>query len=105
MSELWTQGLIVSAVGLVVTFAALGLLIGLMVLLVRLFPTKMPAAETAVPPVAQTTHPSEPDKAALVAAIAAALALAQRTQNQQLGHGLEADHSPWWYKDKARDRG
>ncbi len=107
MSELWSQGLLVSVVGLAVTFAALGLLIGLMALLTRLFPAEAAVVETAVSTPTSPPQPfptAEPDNAAIAAAIATALTLARREQDQQLGHGLETDRSPWWYKDKARNR-
>ncbi len=109
MNELWIQGLLVSLVGLAVTFAALGLLIGLMALLMRLFPAEAVAGESAVSlpvdPVPPVKTIPEPDQVAIAAAIATAIALAHRDeQDQQLGHGLEGDRGPWWYKGSARER-
>lgn len=108
MNELWSQGLWVSAAGLAVTFAALGLLIGLMALLTRLFPAPVPVKDTAVAtptePATPETPPALDNEAAVAAAIATALALARHEQERQLGQSLESDHGPWWYTDKARAR-
>ncbi len=65
---------------LAVTFAALGLLIGLMALLMRLFPAEVVAGETAVSlpvdPVPPAKTVPEAEDAAETAAIAAAIATA-----------------------------
>lgn len=91
-------GLIVSAVGLLVTFTALGVFIGVIVLLQKLFPPKKEAEEsTEVQPVAAIAEASSETKESdetLVAVLAAAAYLRSR-RSGQLGSSLMAGPGPY----------
>ena len=89
-------GLVISAVGLLVTFSALGIFIGVMVLLQKLFPVKEEKAEIAV----EETKPAEiiTQAESGFEEIAAALAAVSylRTQRAgQLGASLLAGPGPY----------
>ena len=89
-------GLVISAVGLLVTFSALGIFIGVMVLLQKLFPVKEEKAEIAV----EETKPIEiiTEAESGFEEIAAALAAVSylRTQRAgQLGASLLAGPGPY----------
>lgn len=76
-------GLLISAVGLLVTFTALGIFIGVMVLLQKLFPVKEEKAETAI----EETKPVEivTGVESGVEEIAAALAAVSYLRSQRAG--------------------
>lgn len=107
MTNLLGQGIQISLIGLGLTFAALGLLIGMIWLLQRLFPapavteettTSSPSSEAEAP-----THTTEPDdeigEEELIAVIAAAIAYAHTDfyPNPALGDTLAGGPGPWWY--------
>lgn len=81
-------GLMVSAIGLIVTFSALGVFIGVIVLLQKLFPPKQEAKEEQ-PAAAMSDVSSDTDDSdeALVAVLAAAAYLRSR-RSDQLGSAL-----------------
>lgn len=91
-------GLMVSAIGLIVTFSALGVFIGVIVLLQKLFPPKPEAKASVVEqPVAanaETTQENEDSDEALVAVLAAAAYLLSR-RSGQLGSTLLAGPGPY----------
>jgi Na+-transporting methylmalonyl-CoA/oxaloacetate decarboxylase gamma subunit len=76
-------GLLISAVGLLVTFSALGIFIGVMVLLQKLFPVKEEKAETTV----EETKPVEitTEVESGVEEIAAAVAAVSYLRSQRAG--------------------
>ena len=80
------EGLIISLVGLSLTFTALALFIGVIAALKRFFPA-------AVEP-----EPEPADQADVVAAIAGALAYWQSSGPEAgaLGKALEEGRGPWW---------
>lgn len=90
-------GLMVSAVGLIVTFTALGIFIGVIVLLQKLFPVKKEAAieptiaTHSVKPITETEQDSDE---ALVAILAAAVYLRAR-RSDQLGSALLIGPGPY----------
>ena len=89
------SGLVISAVGLIITFTALGIFIGVIVLLQKLFPPK--AQEEVieeVQPVAAITEESSDSDEAVVALLAAAAYLRSRRSNQ-LGSALVTGHGPY----------
>jgi len=95
-----TQGLIVSGLGLLITFASLGLLIGIITLLNKLFPYKEEAAEgeeesVEIVPVLESTTESG-DEAELAAVISAALTAARSQSGSSLGASLMESRSPFW---------
>jgi Na+-transporting methylmalonyl-CoA/oxaloacetate decarboxylase gamma subunit len=91
-------GLLVSAIGLLVTFTALGVFIGVIVLLQKLFPPKPEADESVeeqpVAAIAEATQKSDDSDEALVAILAAAAYLRSR-QSGQLGSTLLAGPGPY----------
>ncbi|MRS03740.1 hypothetical protein EG832_11055 [bacterium] len=91
-------GLMVSAIGLIVTFSALGVFIGVIVLLQKLFPPKPEAEETAkeqpVVVMSEASKESEDSDEALVAVLAAAAYLRSR-RSGQLGSTLLAGPGPY----------
>jgi Na+-transporting methylmalonyl-CoA/oxaloacetate decarboxylase gamma subunit len=84
-------GLIVSAVGLIVTFTALGVFIGVIVLLQKLFPPKKEAEEAVeeqpVAAMSEASTENNDSDEALVAVLAAAAYLRSR-RSDQLGSAL-----------------
>lgn len=91
-------GLIVSAVGLLVTFTALGVFIGVIVILQKLFPPK-PEAEEAeeeqpVAAIAEASSETNESDETLVAVLAAAAYLRSR-RSGQLGSSLMAGPGPY----------
>ncbi|MDO8971949.1 MAG: OadG family transporter subunit [Saprospiraceae bacterium] len=90
-------GLMVSAIGLIVTFTALGVFIGVIVLLQKLFPVKKEAiseAVTATEPLNIVTAKEEDSDEALVAILAAAVYLRSR-RSDQLGSALLTGPGPY----------
>ncbi|PKN97700.1 MAG: hypothetical protein CVU42_14790 [Chloroflexi bacterium HGW-Chloroflexi-4] len=91
-------GLMVSAIGLIVTFSALGVFIGVIVLLQKLFPPKPEAQESAVEApvaaIAESAQESDNSDEALVAVLAAAAYLRSR-RSGQLGSTLLAGPGPY----------
>ncbi len=98
MPELIKQGLQISALGMGLTFAALGLLILAMFLLERLFRVR----ETVEPPEGEATPVA--DQGEIVAAIAAALHHFQENNGRSpnLGANLEQGRGAWWRANAAR---
>ena len=98
-TELLLDGLTLSALGLGITFTALGLLIGLIYLLQALFsPKPKPAPVVAATPVQSGESQTEIEKLAVAMAIATCLLeddLAEAA-NQSLGQSLERGHGRWW---------
>ena len=90
-------GLMVSLVGLTVTFFALFIFIGVILLLQKLFPPKTEKAEVEEVAPAQITADASDDESseeAMVAAIAAAAYLRAR-RSDQLGAALLAGPGPY----------
>ena len=84
-------GLMVSAIGLIVTFTALGVFIGVIVLLQKLFPpkpeTRVSVVEQPVVAISEGTSQSDDSDEAMVAVLAAAAYLRSR-RSDQLGSTL-----------------
>jgi len=84
-------GLMVSAVGLIVTFTALGVFIGVIVVLQKLFPPKKEAEESVedqpVAAMSEASTENNDSDEALVAVLAAAAYLRSR-RSGQLGSAL-----------------
>jgi Na+-transporting methylmalonyl-CoA/oxaloacetate decarboxylase gamma subunit len=96
------QGLVLSGIGIVITFSALGILILIILLLKRMFPVRG-AAET--PDYSDSTgegkDQSDRERLKTVAAAAAAGAISlQKRKNQARGLGevLETPPGNWWFK-------
>lgn len=93
------QGLLISLLGLLLTFLALGLLILTIVVLQRLFnPTSAAPAEPEPPSARQSEDDSE-----LAAAIAAAVLLLKKETrlSSALGSTLETGPGRWWQQGQA----
>jgi Na+-transporting methylmalonyl-CoA/oxaloacetate decarboxylase gamma subunit len=88
------QGLLISLLGLMLTFLALGMLILTIVVLQRLFKPKPAVSPKSVP---NGTDPGEGD-AELAAAMAAAILLlrAKDRRSSALGSTLENGPGRWW---------
>lgn len=99
MTELLEQGLILSALGLGLTFTGLALLVVLMILLERIFRSRKlvpdaPATDAPKPAsLARDTHDEE-----IVAAIATALTYVRSLEISQgnIGAALEEGRGRWW---------
>ena len=91
-------GLAVSGIGLSITFLALLVFIGVIILLQKLFPPKPEIEETAVEAVASEEKPiltkKNDDEAAIAVAIAAAAYMRSR-RSGQLGATLLAGPGPY----------
>jgi hypothetical protein len=100
------QGLILSGIGIVITFSALGILILLIVMLKIIFPTgqavrKFDTETGEIPGEDQFTR----ERKRKIAAAAAASALSlQKDKNQSRGLGqvLESPPGNWWHKKLDR---
>ena len=107
MSEL-TQGLTISGFGILITFSALGILIGLIVLLKVLFPFKAETVPLERPDAVSSPTPSEEREDLLKQAAAVGVSvLIQKYGSGQgdLGKLLEEPVSDWWGKGLDRVHG
>ncbi len=100
------QGLILSGVGIVITFSSLGILILLIVLLKTIFPTGQAVRKSKteieeIPGEDQTDRERKQKIAAAAAAVALSL---QKDKNQTRGLGqvLESPPGNWWHKKLDR---
>ena len=105
MDAIW-QGLSLSALGIGLTFAALGLLILAMFLLERIFRTRrlIPEERSPEEPPAASTSARDMREEEVVAAIAIALAHLRSLDMSRsgLGEALEAGPGPWGMKHITR---
>ena len=106
MSDLLLQGLTISVIGISLTFAALGILILMMFLLVRLFPVKQEKNDISRPvePIKSDASRRSVKEEEITAAIAAALSYfrARDLERSGLGETLETPPAPWWVMGQAR---
>jgi Na+-transporting methylmalonyl-CoA/oxaloacetate decarboxylase gamma subunit len=95
------QGLLISLLGLMLTFLALGMLILTIVILQRLF-NPLPALPSMPGSVAGA--PSDVDEEAVAAIAAAVLVLRTRDRRSStLGRALEAGPGRWWQGPQTSD--
>ena len=99
MSDLLQQGLILSAFGMGLTFAGLGLLVVLMIVLARVFRTRKlvpDAVPTDAPKSASLARDTRDEET--IAAIATALTYLRGLDVSQghIGTSLEKGHGRWW---------
>ena len=108
MSELG-QGLSLSGVGILITFCALGILIGLIVLLKVLFPNRDEVSKTMAAPTASSSAGSPEREAILKKAAGAGVAVLMKKGNRSregsLGKLLETPVAGWWRKGVDRVQG
>jgi sodium pump decarboxylase gamma subunit len=95
------QGLTIMMMGLGITFGALIIFIGLIMLLKRLFPAKQkvdPASEKATAPKAAGPQTRDTTEEEIAIAITVALAhlYSQELCRSNLGVDLEQGPGPWW---------
>ena len=107
MSNVIIQGLILSVVGMGLTFLALGILILVMVLLDRFFSDKKEVASDEAKPTEKSTVSSlagDPVDEEIVAAIAVAIAQVRTLELCEVGLGstLEGAPSRWWHTGRAQ---
>jgi sodium pump decarboxylase gamma subunit len=96
LSSDFSTGLVVSGVGLLITFTALLIFIGVIMALKAIFPYKEEAGEDEVEEV--TAAVSDGNDEELAAAIAAVLHLRKR-RSSQLGSALSEGKSSFWTSD------
>ena len=100
------QGLILSGIGIVITFSSLGILILLIVLLKTIFPAGQAGRkdETEIPEIPGGDESDRGRKQKIAAAAAAvALSLAKdKDQSGGLGQVLESPPGNWWHKKLDR---
>ncbi len=100
MSEL-SQGLVVSALGISITFFALALFILVMIVLQKLFPAEQ-VGEQAVEEVGTPAGTIEivdetvVEEEEVAVAIAVAIACLKQRRQSQLGAALSQGRGPWW---------
>ncbi len=106
MSDLLLQGLTISIIGISLTFAALGILILMMMLLVRLFPVKKEKNDISRPvePIKSDASRRSVEEEEIAAAIAAALSYFRSLEigRSGLGETLERDPAPWWVMGQVK---
>lgn len=100
------QGLILSGIGIVITFSSLGILILLIVLLKAIFPTGQAVrkVETETEKISREDQ-SDRERKQKIAAAAAAYALSlekDKNQSRGLGQVLESPPGNWWHKKLDR---
>ncbi len=105
MSDL-SQGLIVSVLGISITFLALALFILVMVVLQKLFPykdEKVEALEEVGTPAGtiEIVNETVVEEEEVAAAVAVALAYFKQRRQSQLGAALAQGHSAWWSAHRA----
>lgn len=103
MTELIKQGLQVSALGMGLTFAALGLLIVTMLLLERLFRVPEPQ-ETEDEVIVTAVPPTEENEVAVAIAVALSHLQAKANTSSNLGANLETGRGAWWQLSHTRHR-
>ncbi len=106
MSPLLTQGLVISALGLGLTFAALGVFIVVILGLQRAFAPRPGRPEPAAPPPAPSLDARDAEGEALAAAVVIALShlRSQELCESGLGEALTASRSPWWRPITSQSR-
>jgi len=100
------QGLILSGIGIVITFSSLGILILLIVLLKAIFPTgqSVRKIKTGTEEISREEQ-YDRERKQKVAAAAAAVALSlekDKNQSRGLGQVLESPPGNWWHKKLDR---
>ena len=92
------QGFAIMIMGLGITFTALGLFIGLILLLERIFPPKLEAEEEVEvwPAISQMERDTTEEEIAAAIAIALAHLYSYELCRSDLGIDLESGHGPWW---------
>jgi Na+-transporting methylmalonyl-CoA/oxaloacetate decarboxylase gamma subunit len=94
------QGFAIMIMGLGITFTALGLFIGLILLLERIFPPKSEVEEEGEvevrPLVSQMERDTSEEEIAAAIAIALAHLYSYELCRSDLGIDLESGHGPWW---------
>lgn len=97
MSTLFSQGLVISGLGLGLTFAALGLFILVILGLQRLFAAQPAKPEPVQPaPAPVSARDSEAEEIAAAICIALSHLRALEICESGLGQTLEAGRGPWW---------
>jgi Na+-transporting methylmalonyl-CoA/oxaloacetate decarboxylase gamma subunit len=97
MADLLKQGLEISALGMGLTFAALAMLILMMIVLERLFRPKAAAGQdTPAPSIMTSTDHSEEEEIAAAIGVAYSYLQNDTTPQQSLGSTLEAGRGAWW---------
>jgi len=100
------QGLILSGIGILITFSALGILILLIVLLKIFFPPSQVVRkyETEIPAKPGEDQSDRERKRKIAAAATAAALSLQKDKNQSggLGQVLESPPGNWWHKKLDR---
>ncbi|MCJ7716749.1 MAG: hypothetical protein MUO54_09540 [Anaerolineales bacterium] len=96
------QGLILSGIGIVITFSALGILILIILLLKGLFPAEggVVSPDYSVPKLGSEDQ-SDQERLKTIAAAGAAAAVALQRRNKKaggLGEVLETPPGNWWFK-------
>jgi len=108
LSELISQGLTISVIGISLTFAALGILILMMFLLVRLFPVKKEKNDISRPvePIKSDASRRGVEEEEIAAAIAAALSYFRSLEigRSGLGESLETEPGSWWVMGKVKQQ-
>jgi hypothetical protein len=103
------QGLAISGLGILITFSALGILIGLIMLLKRLFPVREQGTlpSQIEPEVAPDSALSREDlrKLAAAAGVGTLIQATQRSGQGNLGKLLEDPAGEWWKKGLDRAQG
>lgn len=107
MSNVIVQGLILSVIGISLTFLALGILILVMVLLDRFFSDRKEADSVETKPAEKAAASSLVRDAAeeeAVAAITVALAQLRSLELCQAGLGSTLEQAPggWWHRGRAQ---
>lgn len=93
-----SAGLMITVFGLLLAFTFMGIFIGTIVLLQKLFPAKKEEAEEAEAneetPVVTAAKTSEGDE--VIAAIAVAVSAMVNAHQSELGSALQDGRSTWW---------
>jgi Na+-transporting methylmalonyl-CoA/oxaloacetate decarboxylase gamma subunit len=99
------QGLTLSGAGILITFAALGILIVLILVLKTVFPGRVDRQDPAQAGLAGTDKKAELRKRAAAAGVVALLGAGTQKQKGDLGKVLETPPGEWWRKGLDRIHG
>ncbi len=104
VSDMLWLGLKISVLGMTFLFLAMGLLMGVMVLLERLSRGRPDSQAVGATESMASVSVSGAEDEEIVAAIAVALSYWHAQGAGQLGSTLEAEHGPWWTMSKVQQR-
>ena len=101
MSQILSEGVEISLVGMGLTFASLGLLVLVMVLLERAFRPRTAVEQDGRPELTSTTEDADAEEIAVAVGVAIAYLRAQERDRAGLGATLGSGHGAYWARGRS----